>query len=398
MKTRIRITQKHILFVTSTILLLGTILFFYRCNNVDHRSFRTEKVTHGDIQSVITATGRVDAVSIVIVGAQLSGMIKELYVDYNSVVKKGQLLARIDPAIYEAQLEQARANLFLAKANLEKAETQARDAQRTLSRYEKLIERNLIARSEYDSAQTNLETAEAQVRAAKAQYEQAKASLKTAETNLRYTQIRSPVNGMVISRNVDVGQTVTASLQTPTLFSIAQDLTKMQVVASVAEADIGRVKIGQPVQFTVDAYPDHVFEGKVHEVRNAPINVQNVVTYEVIARVENRDLKLKPGMTANVSIITDTKANVLKLPNTALRFRMPDDIKRKLGKMNYEREKGTGVWVLTPGGARRVTIKTGISDANYTEILSGELKEGDEVIVDVLIKKRESTLQPRFMR
>ncbi|MCX7817100.1 MAG: efflux RND transporter periplasmic adaptor subunit [Syntrophales bacterium] len=394
-----RITRKRIFYLTSTVLLLlGTILFFYRCNNANPRLFRTEKVARGDIQSVITATGKVDAVTTVIVGAQLSGMIKELHVDYNSKVKKGQLLARIDPALYEAQVEQARANLLLAKANLEKAEAQARDAQRTLSRYEKLIEKNFISRSELDTAMTNLETAEAQVKAAKAQYEQAKASLKTAETNLRYTQIRSPVDGIVISRNVDVGQTVTASLQTPTLFSIAQDLTKMQVVASVAEADIGRVKTGQPVQFTVDAYPDHVFEGKVHEVRNAPINVQNVVTYEVIARVENSDLKLKPGMTANVSIITNAKKNVPKVPNTALRFRMPDEIRKKLRKTNYESEKRTGVWILTPSGPKRVAVKTGISDMNYTEVLSGELKEGDEVIVDVLVKKKDSAVQPRFIR
>ena len=215
--------------------------------------------------------------------------------DYNAPVKKGQLIARIDPASFEAQVEQAKANLLSAKANLEKAEATRIDAQRTRDRNSKLFSENLIARSELDSAETNYETAKASVNAAKAQIAQTEAALKLVETNLRYTKIISPVDGVVISRNVDVGQTVAASFQTPTLFTIAQDLTRMQIDANVDESDIGNIIVGQDVEFVVDAYPDITFKGRVWQVRNAPITVQNVVTYDVVIQVDNPELKLKPG-------------------------------------------------------------------------------------------------------
>ncbi len=261
-----------------------------------------------------------------------------------------------------------------------------------MNRNRELFSRNLIARSELDTSETNYETAKAQVSASKAQVSQAEAALKNAETNLRYTRILSPVDGIVISRNVDVGQTVAATFQTPTLFTIAQDLTKMQIDTNVDEADIGKIKAGQDVEFTVDAYPDITFKGRVSQVRIAPIIVQNVVTYDVVIRVDNPEIKLKPGMTANVSIIVAGKNNVLKIHNAALRFRPPETGKPSVFK-------GTGVWTLKNGKPRRIEVTTGISDGNYTEIVSGELKEGQEIIVESITKAkggRAST--PTFFR
>ena len=276
----------------------------------DGPAYRTEQVSKGDIQQSVTATGTVNAVTTVLVGTQVSGTIKSLYADFNSRVTKGQLIALIDPEMLEAQLAQA-------KANVEKADATFRDADRTLKRNRELFAKNLIPRSDFDTAETNFDSA-------KAQLEQAKAAFKVAETNLRYTRILSPVDGIVISRNVDIGQTVAASFQTPTLFTIAQDLTKMQIDTNIAESDIGVVKLGQEVDFTVDAYPDITFKGKVWQKRQAPITVQNVVTYDVVIQVDNRDLKLMPGMTANVSVIIQTKREVLRLTNAATRFRMTD--------------------------------------------------------------------------
>lgn len=352
--------------------------------------YKTEKVVKGDIVASVTATGTVNPVTTVLVGTQVSGTIKHIYVDFNSPVKRGQVVAQIDPATFEAQVEQSRANLFTAQANLQKAEATLIDSKRTMERNKLLYSKNLIARSDLDTAETNYETAKAQVEAAKSQVEQAKASLKVAETNLMYTRIVSPVDGIVISRNVDVGQTVAASFQTPTLFTIAQDLTKMQIDCNVSEADIGRVKIGQNVEFTVDAYPDIIFKGKVFQVRNAPITIQNVVTYDVVVKVDNPELKLKPGMTANVSIIIDTKKDVLKIPNAALRFR-PSEIEKDKKPL-----KGKGAWILEGGKPVRKEILTGISDGSFTEVMSG-LKEGDNVIIESLTKeKKKPVTGPRM--
>ena len=332
----------------------------------------------------MTATGTVNAVTTVLVGTQVSGTIKDIYVDFNSPVKKGQLIARIDAATFEAQVEQAKANLSSAMANLEKAKVALADAKRTMDRNSSLFAKNLIARSDLDTSETNYETAKAQVNVSEAQMQQSKAALNLSETNLRYTNIVSPVNGIVISRNVDIGQTVAASFQTPTLFNIAQDLTKMQIDSSVVEADIGRIKLGQSVDFTVDAYPDTTFKGTVSQVRIAPITVQNVVTYDVVVKVGNPDLKLKPGMTANVSIIILGKDNVLKIPHAALRFRLTE--KRK--GATEPKEKGPGVWVLYGKNPKRVRVQTGISDGNFSELLSGDLKEGQELIIESLTKQK----------
>jgi len=355
--------------------------------------FRTVNVSMGDIREVVTASGTVNAVTTVLVGTQVSGTIKNIYVDFNSQVKKDQLIVQIDPAIFEAQVEQARANLLSARANLEKADAALVDAKRTFDRTKELYQRNLIARSELDTAETNHETSKAQVEVAKAQIVQTEAALKLAETNLKYTRIVSPVDGIVVSRNVDVGQTVAASFQTPTLFTIAQDLTKMQINTNVDEADIGKIKMGQPVEFNVDAYPEIIFNGKVWQIRIAPITVQNVVTYDVVIKMDNPELKLKPGMTANVSILTAVKKDILKIPNAAMRFRPSDK-----NKVNAQ-QKGFGVWQLVNGEPNRIPVSAGISDGSFTEVISGDIREGQEIIIESLDESKGTSPPvsgPRF--
>jgi len=386
--------MKKIIIGISVVIVLGVVLFIAFREKENGLNFRTEKVSKGDIVETVTASGNVNAVTTVLVGTQVSGTIKSIYADFNSPVKQGQLIAQIDPATFEAQVEQARANLLFAKANLEKADASFIDAKRTMERNKALFSKDLIARSEVDTAETNYETSKAQINASKAQIAQSEASLKVAETNLRYTRIISPVNGIVVSRNVDVGQTVAASFQTPTLFTIAQDLTKMQIDTNVAEADIGRVRQGQDVEFNVDAYPGIIFKGRVSQVRNAPINVQNVVTYNAVILVSNPELKLKPGMTANVSIIISAKKGVLRIPNAALRFSMPD---RDKDKNKKTQQKGAGVWIIENGKPKRISVTTGVSDGSYTELISGEIKEGQEVIVESLTKtKQKAGAAPRM--
>jgi HlyD family secretion protein len=379
--------------------------FYLSKNKGNGVQFRTEKITRGDLRAAVTATGTVSAVTTVLVGTQVSGTIKELFVDFNSPVKKDQLLAQIDPALSEARVAQAKANLQAAEANVQKAEVALQDSTRTLERNRALFAKNYIARSDLDTAETSQLSAKAQLTAAKAQVEQTRAALQQEETNLRYTRILSPVDGVVISRNVDIGQTVAASFQTPTLFSIAQDLTRMQIDTNVDEADIGRIMVGQRVEFTVDAYPDVQFPGKVSEIRNAPITVQNVVTYDVVVKVANPDRKLKPGMTANVSIITAAAQDVLKVPNAALRFKWTPDKASDRGKggaqvgggQTAEELRGQrkqGIWVLDGQKPRRAAIAPGISDGNYTAVLSGDLKEDDAVIVEATGAAKK--VEPRF--
>jgi HlyD family secretion protein len=384
MSKKIRVAVSRCLTISSM-----TVLLLVGCKG-DGPAYRTDPVTRGDIEQAVTATGTVNAVTTVQVGTQVSGTIKTLYVDFNSRVKRGQVIAQIDPSTFEAQVQQAQANLLSAQASLQKAEAMLVDAKRTFDRNKELFAKNLIPRSDLDTAETNFQTDKAQVEVSKAQVEQAKASLDYARQNLSYTKIISPVDGVVISRNVDVGQTVAASFQTPTLFTIAQDLTKMQIDTNVAESDIGVIKLGQKVDFTVDAYPDTTFEGKVWQIRQAPITVQNVVTYDVVIQVNNKDLKLMPGMTANVSIIIQLRHDVVRITNAALRFRMSE---RPAAAGNAAaakgEKKGPSIWLLENGKARRVAITPGISDGVYTEIISGDLKDGQSVIVESL-KKNES--------
>jgi HlyD family secretion protein len=396
--------------VLAVVLALGG--YYLLKNRENGVQFKTAKISRGDLRATVTATGTVGAVTTVLVGTQVSGTVKQLFADFNSPVKKGQLLAQIDPALSEAKVSQARANLQAATANVEKAEAALTDADRTLERNRTLFARNFIARSDLDTADTNRLSALAQLKVAKAQVEQQKAALKQEETNLNYTRILSPVDGTVISRNVDIGQTVAASFQTPTLFSIAQDLTRMQIDTNVDEADIGKIRVGQTVQFTVDAYPDSPFPGRVSEIRNAPTTIQNVVTYAVVVKVANPELKLKPGMTANVSVITALEKDVIKIPNAALRFKWqpagavpergsvgataaarPQAVRAETGA------KTQGVWILDGKKPRRAPMTLGISDGNETAVLSGELKEGDAVIIEATGQSKKGGSQsggPRF--
>lgn len=385
--------MKRIVIAGLIVLLLvaaGAAFLLFRGKGNEPR-YKTEKLTRGDIVTTVTATGTVNAVTTVLVGTQVSGTIKKIYVDFNSPVKKGLLIALIDPALFEEQVAQAKANLLAAKANAEKAEASLVDAKRTRDRNSELFSKNLIAKSDFDTADTNYETAKASVSAAKAAVAQSEAALRNAQTNLGYTRIVSPVDGTVVSRNVDVGQTVAASFQTPTLFTIAQDLTKMQIDTSVDEADIGKVKVGQNVDFTVDAYADISFKGKVGQVRIAPITVQNVVTYDVVVTVDNPDFKLKPGMTANVSIIVADKKGVIRIPNAALRFRPAERTKAK------QPQKSPGVWVLENGKPKRISVTVGTSDGSFTELSAGELREGQDVVTEeIVVKTKGPTTGPRM--
>ena len=409
--------------IICVLLVGGFILYWLVGQNGSSQKFRLVKVERGDVDLIVTATGTINPVINVLVGSQVSGTIKALYADFNSQVKEGQMIAQIDPALFQAQVDQAKANVLNAQANLlnaqanlenananlVKAKVAVVDTKRTLNRNLPLLERQVIAQSTLDTAQVNydsavaqqeaaaaqLESAKSQVESSKAQVEQSKAALNLAETNLRYTTIRSPVNGTVISRNVDVGQTVAASLQAPTLFTIAKDLTQLQVDTNVSEADVGRVTVGQDSTFTVDAYPGRIFHGKVSEVRNAPLIVQNVVTYDVVILVENKDLKLKPGMTANVSIMIAHREGVLKIPNAALRFR-PSSARKETGRgsspqKSVEQVKSTDgdqgrpgrVWVVSAEGKPAPkSIVLGITDGTFSEVISGDLQEGGEVIVE----------------
>jgi len=361
--------------------------------------YKTMKVEQGAITATVSATGKVNAVVTVQVGSQVSGTIQKLFVDFNSQVKKGQVVAQIDPALFEAQVAQARAKLANDEANVEKAKVTLVDAKRNLGRMDELLAKNLVAQSDKDTAQTANDSAEAALKAAEAQVVEDRAALELAETNLRYTTIRSPVDGIVISRNVDVGQTVAASLQAPVLFTIAQDLTEMQVDSSVDEADIGQVKVGEEAEFTVDAYPSSPFHGTVHDVYNQPLVVQNVVTYDAIIRVKNPDLKLKPGMTANITITVGHKDSVIKLPNAALRYR-PERASGSPAPVRTERADTAEVWVFKQGKGVPVRLTLGLSDGSFTEVAGGNLSPGDEVITDRIRKDSQSQSggRPPFMR
>lgn len=430
--------------------------------------YRTAKVERGVIEATISATGNPNAVVTVQVGSQVSGNIKELHADFNTKVKKGQLVARIDPEIFEAKVNQAKANLDNAraavlnaramlqkteadianakasqegaKANAAKAKIAVLDAKIKLKSRIDLFKEGGISAEERDSAQATYdsnvaaqeaaqaqeqaaqfslraaqaqrEVAQAGLHSAEAQVKQSEAALRQAQVDLDHTHIRAPVDGTVVSRNVDVGQTVAASLSAPTLFLIAQDLTKMQVDTNVDEADIGRVRVGHAATFTVDAYPDETFRGKVVQIRQAAINVQNVITYDAVIAVANPDLKLFPGMTANVKILVDRREDILKIPNAALRFRPPDfkDQPRQEGNASVRTPQGSPTGGGTPGlhGTRKtggdriiwvlgedrkprsVTVKLGITDESFSEIAEGTLNIGQEVIVGVVSKEGQN--------
>jgi HlyD family secretion protein len=401
------------------------------------QQYKTEKVDRGDITMTVTATGTIAAVTTVQVGSQVSGVIARLYADFNSHVKKGQLLAELDPTPFQAQVEQR-------QADVTKARVEAANAKITYERQRRLTAAGLAAQSDLDGARAQYEGSNAQV-------QQATAALSQANTNLHYTKIMSPIDGVVVDRQYDVGQTVAASFQAPTLFQIAQDLTKMQVQADVDQSDIGRVQVGQLARFTVDSYPDQEFRGRIAQIRLNATVAQNVVTYPVIIEVPNPDEKLRPKMTANVTIDVARVANVLRIPNAALRFKPPEtatvaggkpgatstgaappaatstasssasvpNSDRDMARLGARGGRGAagaagafgGAW--NRGGGQRpqrpqtvytydaankkltaVQIRTGISDGRFTEVVSGELKPGDTIVVGNATSKVEGPPPP----
>jgi HlyD family secretion protein len=344
--------------------------------------YETVKVDRGRIVSRVTASGTLSALVTVQIGSQISGRIQALYADFNSPVRHGQVLAKIDPQLLQAEVERARANLTAAEGNVARVRAQAVDARRQLERARALSrEERLIAQADLETADANAQAAEAQVQAMQGAVEQARAALNQAEVNLGYTTITSTIDGIVISRNVDVGQTVAASLQAPTLFTIAQDLRKMQVDTNVAEADVGKLRPGMPATFTVDAYPGETFKGVIRQIRNAPQTLQNVVTYDAVIDLENPDLKLRPGMTANVTFIHAEKGNALRVPSAAFRFRPQAEIAVTAPRPEADRRT---LWVLRDGRPRPVVVRTGVSDGSFTDVIEGELREGDALITETI--------------
>jgi HlyD family secretion protein len=369
--------------------------------------FVTAGVQKGAITQVVSATGTLQAVVTVQVGSQVSGTIEKLNADFNSKVKQGQVIAQLNQDKFRASVDQGKANLLAGQANLAKGKVGVDDTRRTLDRMRELRKRDLVAQSDLDAAQSAYDAAVAQYEVNKAQVAQAQASLNQTTVDLNNTTIRSPVDGTVISRTVDVGQTVAASLQAPILFTIANDLSKMQVHTSVDEADVGSIWTGQTVTFTVDAYPARRFKGKVSQVRNAPTTVQNVVTYNAIVEIDNSELLLKPGMTTNVEFLISRKTDVLKIPNMAIRFRPPWEKQEaqelirqasrsgggggagrrrpRAAQADPERKDGrlVKIYVLRNYEPVAVEVRVGITDGSYTELIEGEVAEKDQAILSV---------------
>ena len=393
--------------------------------------YRTQAAERGDVTMTVTATGTISAVTTVQIGSQVSGIIARLHADFNSPVRQGQLIAELDPTPFEAQVEQRRADLV-------QAEVQMRNATITFKRQERLLDEGLAAEADFDTAKANADGASAQA-------DQARAALSQARTNLRYTRILSPIDGVVVDRKYDIGQTVAASFQAPTLFTIAQDLTKMQVQADVDQSDIGRITLDQPARFTVDAYPEEEFRGRIAQIRlNATVN-QNIITYPVILAVDNPDQKLRPLMTANVTIDVAQVKDVLRIPNAALRFRPTAGGEegaagrgRGAAEAGYAGARpGAGGAAAAPGsspeerlaartaggfqgaagalagdgdgpargrqtvyledgrgGLRAVPLRTGISDGRFTQVIEGDLKAGDLVVTGQATSKVDTTSRP----
>ena len=368
-------------------LLAGAAAYYLRpAGSTAPLGYVTVAVDHGPIERVVNATGAVNPVTAVLVGTYVSGPIQAIDATFNAPVKKGQRIAKIDPAPFAVKVREAEASLQNAQAKVAGNRADLKLKKLLLERNRVLLRRNLIAQNDLDTAETSYEQSSAQLALDQAAVAQARATLEEAQVNLRYTDILSPVDGVVVSVNVAVGQTVAASFQTPTLFLIAGDLTKMQVDTNVSESDVGRVREGQPATFTVDAYPGQPFHGQVAQVRNAPITVQNVVTYDVVVAVDNPGLELKPGMTANVSITTAKRDEALRIPVRALRFH-PDGAGP--GTPNANAKEESAVYVLASDGTlRRVEVEAGIRDNQHAEVLKGDLHEGDPTVIGL---RRDST-------
>lgn len=349
-------------------------------------SFVTEKVAKANIQNSITATGTIEAVTSVTVGTQVSGIVSKLFVDYNSEVKKGQVIAELDKTNLMSTLNAAKANLLSAKANLQSAKATESYQLSNFNRYKTLYDKGLVSADDYESARLSYEQAREQANSARQNVTSAQEEVQRAQTNLGYATITSPIDGVVISKSVEEGQTVAASFSTPELFTIAKDLTNMQVIADVDEADIGDVAVGERVTFTVDAYPDDTFEGSVTQVRLQATTTNNVVTYEVVISAPNADLKLKPGLTANVTIYTAERQGVTSVSSKALRFTPTVETvgKRRIADCNGKNK----VWTLENNTLKAHAVKTGMSDGIRTEITDG-IAEGAEIVTEVKVTSEQ---------
>ena len=376
--------KKQIIIISSAIAILSIILiFFFGANKI---KYNTKPLAKDTIIQYVEASGTIKPINTIAVGTQVSGTVYKIYVDYNSVVKKGDLLAELDPSLFQANVEQASAKLNNAKASFAKATSTLNYKKNNYHRYKNLYEKNYVSKDDVELAQANYLQAKAELDAARAEVSAANATLDNNLTNLRYSKIVSPVDGTVISRAVDVGQTVAASFNTPTLFEVAKDLTQMQIETSVSEADIGKIKVGQKVQYTLDGYQDKIFNGEVVQIRLASTTTNNVVTYTVIVSVDNTEGFAIPGMSANVSIIVGEVKDVFCVMNQALKF-TPETNTQK-----YEKQ---GIWILDKGIPKRIEIELGLFDDNKTQIISDELKLGDKVIISSTSKKKKQAQSMR---
>ena len=410
--------------IAAIVLAVAAGIYYYRSDvAAETPTLNTAEVTQGDVVATVEATGTLEAVTTVEVGTQVSGTIKTLGADFNTQVRRGQVIAQLDPSLFDTQVAQERATVARLKAEVDRARVQAEDAKVKLGRAQDLAKQELIAKSDLDAAISTSNAANASVKSAEAQLVQAEASLNQAQVNLSHTIIRAPIDGVVIARNVNVGQTVAASMQAPTLFVLAQNLKEMNVKASVDESDIGKIQLHQPVRFRVDAYPNETFTGTVSQVRLQPVVEQNVVSYVTMIEVPNADLKLKPGMTAAVTIETGRADDAIKVPNAALRFRPSAEAFQALGQKPPEprqraqgesaqvpqsgangrgaqagangqgqrRERGAGngngqrnaVWVLADNNLKRVPVQVGISDGTQTVVTNSDLTPGTRVVTGV---------------
>ncbi len=413
-----QLSRARLIWLAAIVIVIAFFHYRWKAGGSDAAEYQTVPAERGNVVSRVSTSGSLQAVVTVDVGSQVSGRVQALYADFNSPVKKGELIAKIDPSLFGAAVVSAEANVMAARANVTRLTVNAEDAERQAKRASEVYDLRLISETERDNAVATARAARASVDQGVGQLAQSRAALETAKTNLRYTDILSPTDGVVISRAVNVGQTVAASLSAPVIFTIAQDLRKMEVHTNVAESDIGRLKPGMRVSFTVDAYPGEPFRGSIRDIRNAAQVVQNVVTYDAVIDVENPDLKLKPGMTATVSIVTDRRRDVIAVPNTALRFR-PDGAppagaaaatsgtvqagggQRREGEgqgdgNRHRKKEGENdddavtppvikrtVYVLVNGAAVPREVVTGLTDGRITEVTSGDLKEGEAVIVGI---------------
>jgi HlyD family secretion protein len=380
-------TKKMIIILS---IVLSIVLFFYVFNSKQVK-YITKPVTQETITQYVEASGTIKPINTIAVGTQVSGTVAGIYVDYNSVVKKGDLLAELDPSLFQSNVDQSTAKLNNAQASLARATASLNYKKNNYQRYKNLYAKNYVSKDEVELAYANYQQALAEVASATAEVNASQATLNNNLTNLRYSKITSPVDGTVISRAVDVGQTVAASFNTPTLFEVAKDLTQMQIETSVSEADIGKIKVGQLAKYTLDGYQDKTFEGKVTQVRLASTTTNNVVTYTVIVSVDNSKGFVIPGMTANVSIITSNIEQALCVPNQALRFTPPDNTKK------YEKQ---GVWIQTKMGLERFDVELGAFDDNKTQIISKGINVGDKVCIGTVggaKKKASASMRPPRM-